>query len=90
MFVALGVVAVIVDRRAILVSGLIYAGFAASTLIRTFGLGGGYQLPTVLLALGAFILLVSAGWQRLRRAILRRLPQPLARRLPHPLVASHT
>ena len=87
MFVALGLVAVIIDRRAILVSGLVYAGIATSTLIRTFGLGtDGYRLPGVLLALGAFILLVSAVWQPLRRAILRRLPPPLARRLPHPLV----
>ncbi len=91
VFVALGVLAVIIDRRAILVSGLVYAGVAAGTLVRTLGLGAnGYQLPTVLLALGAFILLVSAGWQPLRRAILRRLPPPLARRLPHPLLASHT
>ncbi len=89
VFVALGIVAVIIDRRAILVSGLVYAGVAAGTLVRTFGLGAnGNQLPTVLLALGAFILLVSAGWQPLRRAILRRLPPALARRLPHPLVAS--
>ncbi len=89
VFVALGIVAVIIDRRAILVSGLVYAGIAGGTLIRTFGFAtNGTQLPTVLLALGAFILLVSAGWQPLRRAILRRLPLSLARRLPHPLVAS--
>ena len=91
VFVALGIVAVIIDRRAILVSGLLYAGIAASTLVRTFGLAAnGFQLPSVLLALGAFILLVSAGWQPLRRAILRRLPRPIARRLPHPLAVSHT
>ncbi len=91
VFIALGFLAVIIDRRAILVSGLVYAGFALSTLIRAAGLtGSAYLVPLVLLALGAFILLLSAGWHPLRRAILRRLPRALAGRLPHPLVTSTT
>ncbi len=89
VFIGLGILAVIIDRRAILVSGLVYAGFALSALIRAAGLGGTATLvPMVLLALGAFILLLSAGWPPVRRAILRRLPRQLATRLPHPLVTS--
>lgn len=91
VFLALGAVAVVIDRRAILVSGLTYAGIAFGQLIGTWGFATSKLLvPTVVLALGAFILLVSAGWQPLRRAILRRLPVPLARRLPHPQVQSQT
>ncbi len=91
VFLGLGIVAVIIDRRAILVSGLVYAGIAFGTLIKNLGLSGStFLLPTVLLVLGAFILLLSAGWLPLRRAILRRLPPTLARRLPHPLVQSYT
>ena len=91
VFIALGVLAVIIDRRAILVSGLVYAGFALSALIRAAGFAGStYLVPLVLLALGAFILLLSAGWHPLRRAILRRLPRGLAGRLPHPLVTWST
>ncbi len=91
VFLILGLVAVTIDRRAILVSGLVYAGIAFGTIIETLGLSASHLLlPTVLLALGAFILLVSAGWQPLRRALLKRLPAALARRLPHPLVASTT
>ena len=91
VFVPLGILAVVIDRRAILVSGLVYAGIAFGTLIRSSGFTSQtYLLPTVLLALGAFILLISAGWQPLRRAILRRLPDPVARRLPHPFLASST
>ena len=91
VFLILGLVAVIVDRRAILVSGLIYAGIAFGTVIQTLGFSSArLLLPTVLLALGAFILLISAGWQPLRRALLKRLPRGLARRLPHPLVVSLT
>ena len=91
IFIAFGIVAVIIDRRAILVSGLVYAGFACSTLIRASGFTTqSYLVPTVLLALGAFILLISAGWHPLRRILLRRLPHPLAARLPHPLLVSST
>ena len=91
VFIILGIVAVIIDRRAILVSGLVYAGIAFGTLIKTLGFSSQtYLLPTVLLALGAFILLLSAGWQPLRRAILRRLPTRIAGRLPHPLLVTNT
>ena len=88
VFLALGVLAVIVDRRAILVSGLVYAGVAYGSLVRSFGLTN-YIVPVVLLSLGGFILLLSAGWQPLRRALLKRLPARLAGRLPHPLVTSN-
>lgn len=84
--VVLTVVALATDRRAILVSGLVYAGFAFGTLIRQAGFSGGI-LPASLLALGAFILLLSAGWHPLRRRVLRALPRPWAARLPHPLGA---
>ncbi len=82
----LAAVALVTDRRAILVSGLVYAGFAFGTLIRQAGFSGGV-LPASLLALGAFILLLSAGWHPLRERVLRALPRPWAARLPHPLGA---
>ena len=90
IFMGLGILAVVIDRRAILVSGLVYAGFALGTIVRALGVASlGYLVPTVALALGAFILLLSAGWSPLRRALLKRLPARLAGRLPHPLVQSH-
>lgn len=84
--VVLTVVALATDRRAILVSGLTYAGFAFGTLIRQAGFSGAV-LPASLLALGAFILLLSAGWHPLRKRVLRAFPRPWAARLPHPLGA---
>ena len=88
VFLALGAVAVIIDRRAILVSALVYAGIAYGSLVRALGVES-YTVPIVLLSLGGFILLLSAGWQPLRRVLLRRLPPRLAGRLPHPLVVSN-
>lgn len=89
LFIGLALVAIVIDRRALLVSGLTYAGVAFSALIRAFDLAPASRLmPLVLLILGAFILGVSAGWQTLRRALLKKLPGRFARRLPHPLTST--
>ena len=87
VFFALAAVAVLIDRRAILVSGLTYAGIAFGTLIRQAGLAD-RTVPATLLALGAFVLLLSAGWRPLRATILMALPTDLARRLPNPSATS--
>lgn len=89
IFFLLGIVAIVIDRRAMLVSGLLYAGIASGKLIETLGFGGSSLLvPTVVFVLGAFILLISAGWHPLRRMLLQLLPAALAGRLPHPLAVS--
>jgi hypothetical protein len=81
VFLALSFVAVLIDRRAMLVSGLTYAGIAFWTLIRQAGLSD-MTTPFTILALGAFVLLLSAGWRPLRAAILSMLPAALTQRLP--------
>jgi hypothetical protein len=81
VFLALSFVAVLIDRRAMLVSGLAYAGIAFWTLIRQVGLSD-MTTPLTVLALGTFVLLLSAGWRPLRAGVLRIVPPALARRLP--------
>lgn len=80
----LSLVALATDRRAILVAGLVYAGIATGWLIRRAGLEGSV-VPLSLLVLGAFVLMLGAGWQALRRPVLGALPSRLAARLPHPV-----
>lgn len=87
IFLALGAVAVIIDRRAMLASGLIYAGVAFERLIRQTGLTD-QIVPLTLLAVGAFVLLLSAGWRPVRKALLALLPDRLARALPHPSISA--
>jgi hypothetical protein len=82
IFAALGLVAIVIDRRAILVSGLVYAGVAFSALIRQSGVGA-TVLPATLLVLGICVLMLSAFWRPLRRAVLSLVPSRFARRLPH-------
>jgi len=80
VFLVLSFVAIVIDRRAILVSGLSDAGVAFWTLIREAGFSD--MTPITLLALGAFVLLLSAGWRPLRAAIGGIMPSVLMRRLP--------
>jgi hypothetical protein len=87
VFLALSFVAVMIDRRAMLVSGLSYAGVAFWTLIRQAGLSD-MTTPLTILALGAFVLLLSAGWRPLRAGILSIVPPALTRRLPRPSLAT--
>ena len=83
IFVVLALVALVVDRRAILVSGLSYAGFAFGSLVVNAGVSDGV-VPLTMLVLGALVLLLSAGWHALRRALLPLLPSGLVRGLsPH-------
>ena len=83
VFLALSFVAVLIDRRAMLVSGLSYAGFAFWTLISQAGFSD-MTTPFTILTLGAFVLLLSAGWRPLRAGILGIVPSALTRRLPQP------
>ncbi|MBL0403584.1 hypothetical protein JKG68_06355 [Microvirga aerilata] len=87
VFLALGIVAVVIDRRAMLVSGLVYAGYALGSLFQRVGFAD-TTTPLTALALGAFVLLLSAGWRPVRTGLLKLLPSHLAHRLPHPILSS--
>jgi hypothetical protein len=84
IFAVIAVVALVIDRRALLVSGLIYTGSAMTVLFQQAGFGSATAtLAVTLLGLAAVVLSLSAGWRSLRRLLLPRLPLgSLARRLP--------
>ena len=67
---ALGVVALIVDRRALLVSGLIYLGIALAQLFGNANVKADSGLAVVLLILGLFVLTLGSGWTSVRRMLL--------------------
>lgn len=81
VFICLAVVALVVDRRAILVSSLLYLAYAAGTLIAAAGIGNASGAVSAL-AVGAIVLLLSAAWRPLRRTFIRLLPESLQARLP--------
>jgi len=73
LFVALGVIALAIDRRALLVSALSYTGIAIAYLISQ-SVSTNLGLPLALLGLAVLVLALSAGWRGLRRALLPALP----------------
>ena len=81
LYIALGVTALAIDRRALLVSALAYVLFALQAMFREFG---AVELNVALTALviGSSLLLLSAFWHQARGAIVRPLPEALRDRLP--------
>jgi hypothetical protein len=73
IFAVLGLVAIVIDRRALLVSGLTYAGIAIGYLLSQ-SVEQGMGLSLTLLLLAGLVLGLSAGWRSLRHAIVPRLP----------------
>jgi hypothetical protein len=90
IYLLLGLVAVIVDRRAILVSGLAYVIYAMAVLFRAAGSLNASLALTALLV-GGLLLVLSAFWRPIRRVVLRIMPAPLRDRVPvtQSLAASH-
>ncbi|WP_095011659.1 hypothetical protein [Tsuneonella mangrovi] len=81
VYVALGLVALAIDRRALLVSALAYVLFALTWLFDRFG---AVELNVALTALviGSALLTLSAFWTPIRRTVVEQLPANLRERLP--------
>jgi hypothetical protein len=86
LYLLFGIVALAIDRRALLVSALAYVLFAMTQLFREFG---AVELNVALTALviGGSLLLLSAFWQSARRLVLGQLPDGLRDMVPAPVYA---
>ncbi len=79
----LGVVALIIDRRAMLVAGLAYLGIAIAVLVREAQVDTGSVFAITLLFLGAAVVVLGTGWRSARCAIVETLvPANLRDHLP--------
>jgi hypothetical protein len=74
-------IALIVDRRAFLVSSLAYLG---ATIISGIGAiaGEGNALWATLVVMGAAVVLLGVGWQSARALVMRPLPQSFTSHFP--------
>ena len=81
LYVALGLTALAVDRRALLVSALAYVLWALADLFKRFG-AVELNIALTALVIGSALLLLSAFWHQARAAIVRPLPEGLRERLP--------
>jgi len=81
IYLLLALVALAVDRRALLVSALFYVLYAMSALFRAAGsLSASFALTA--LVIGSALLLLSALWPRARAGVLAVLPSGLRTLLP--------
>ena len=81
LYILMGLAALAIDRRALLVSALAYVLFALNELFKQFG---AIELNVALTALviGSALLLLSAFWHQAREAVVRPLPDGLKAKLP--------
>ena len=81
LYVVMGLAALAIDRRALLVSALAYVLYALNELFRQFG---AVELNVALTALviGSALLMLSAFWHQARGMVVRPLPDGLKARLP--------
>lgn len=81
LYVVIGLTALAIDRRALLVSALAYVLYALNELFRQFG---AVELNVALTALviGSSLLLLSAFWHQARAMVVRPLPDGLKAKLP--------
>lgn len=82
LYIAFGLVALAIDRRALLVSSLAYVLFALYALFRQ---AGAVELSWALtsLVIGSALLLLSALWHQARTLIVNGLPPSLTQHLPY-------
>ena len=83
IYVGLGLVALAVDRRALLVSALAYVLIALTWLFDEFG-AVELNLALTALVIGSALLTLSAFWTPIRSALVEKLPGTLQARLPLP------
>ena len=81
LYVVFGLVALAVDRRALLVSSLVYVLYALSSLFKQFG-AISLNVAFTALLIGGTLLLLSAFWHPLRRRVVLMLPPDLQAKLP--------
>lgn len=81
VYLLFGLIALAVDRRALLVSALLYVLFALNVLFDRFGV---VELNFALTALviASALLTLSAFWSTVRNAVIRPLPDQVRMRLP--------
>jgi hypothetical protein len=84
VIVLFALISLMINRRALIVSGLITAGIAMGVLVNELGLGAGAVVAVTLLLLGAIVVLLGAAWNPVRRVLLAPFPDegPLARLFP--------
>ena len=82
IYLLLGLVSLVLDRRAMLLAGLSYVLVALSDLLGRGSHANAVPFAVAALIVGAALVLIAARWQAARRPLLRRLPARWQQLLP--------
>ncbi|MFK8069150.1 MAG: hypothetical protein AB8D52_13020 [Gammaproteobacteria bacterium] len=81
LYLLMTTISIAVDRRAFMVSSLIYVIYALTSLISAYG-GVGYSFALTGVFMGGAILLLSAYWHKVRSVLVSMLPHSAQQYLP--------
>ena len=81
VYVVLAMVSLLIDRRALMVSALIYVMYAINTLMDRVG-NVSLNFALTALLIGSMLLMLSAFWHTCRTPLVKHLPLSLQQRLP--------
>ena len=81
LFAALSFIALAVDRRALLVSSLLYLGYASAQILSWSGIAT-ESVGLAVLIVGGTVLALSVAWQPMRRVVVHILPQAIRNLVP--------
>lgn len=73
LYLLMTLVSIFIDRRAFMVSSLVYVIYAIYGIVKTFG-GVGYSFALTGILIGTALLLLSAFWHRARAFIVSKTP----------------
>ncbi len=73
--VTFAIVSLLINRRALLVAGLISAAVAIGVLVSKTGLDGAWTAALTLLLLGGAMVLLGGGWHAARRVLVAPFPK---------------
>jgi len=82
VFIFLTVIALVIDRRAFLVSSLLYMGGAFTQIVSALGFDDSLQFAVPVLFIGVLVVVLGIGWSPLRRLIMTIVPSAIADRVP--------
>ncbi|MEZ5892672.1 MAG: hypothetical protein R3C58_05955 [Parvularculaceae bacterium] len=73
--IVFALVSLLINRRALLVSGLLSAAIAIGVLVKNTGLDGAWTAALTLLLLGGAMVLLGGGWHSVRRVLVAPFPK---------------
>jgi len=81
LYVLVTLISMVVDRRAFMVSSLLYVLYALSALLETYGfVSDSFALTGI--GIGSVLLILSVYWHGLRSALMRWMPDAIRMRVP--------